>query len=204
MWIGTFHSIGARLLRQYGEAVGLKRDFLIYDTDDQKRLMANVLEELQISERQFPPRQILSAIDGAKNKGQGPEFFDGNDYFEEVVARAYTKYEEALAKSNATDFGGLLMKTLELVEKPGPARDYLATRFEHVLVDEFQDTNNVQYRLIRFSRPTATASRRWATRTNLYTNGAGRTSATFWTLNGITRAPRSSNWKKTTEAPATS
>jgi len=147
--VGTFHSVSARLLRTYGEAVGLRKDFVIYDTDDQKRLMARVLTDLKVPERMFPVRQVLSAVDKLENQGIMAAAFQPGDYFDDVVAKAYTLFEERMAAANATDFGGLLLHTLRLCVSEGPAAHLLAERFDHVLVDEFQDTNSVQYKLVR-------------------------------------------------------
>ncbi|HVZ75544.1 MAG TPA: UvrD-helicase domain-containing protein [Polyangia bacterium] len=147
--VGTFHSISARLLRQYGEAVGLRKDFVIYDTDDQKRLMARVLTDLKVPERMFPVRQVLSAVDRLENQGITAAAFQPGDYFDDVVAKAYTLFEERMAAANATDFGGLLLKALQMCVGDTPAAHMLAERFQHVLVDEFQDTNSVQYKLVR-------------------------------------------------------
>jgi DNA helicase-2/ATP-dependent DNA helicase PcrA len=149
LWVGTFHSVSARLLRQWGEAVGLRKDFVIYDDDDQKRLLGRVLTDLKVPERLFPVRQVLSAIDRAKNQGITAASFQPGDYFDDVVAKAYQLYEQRLAASNATDFGGLLLAALQLGSGETPAAPLMAGRFDHVLVDEFQDTNSVQYRLVR-------------------------------------------------------
>ena len=109
LWVGTFHAISARLLRQWGEAVGLRKDFVIYDDDDQKRLLGRVLIDLKVPERMFPVRQVLSAIDRAKNQGITAAIRStSSDYFDDVVGKAYRLYEERLAAANATDFGGLL------------------------------------------------------------------------------------------------
>ena len=150
LWVGTFHALSARMLRQWGQTVGLRKDFVIYDDDDQKRLLGRVLTDLKVPERMFPVRQVLSAIDRAKNQGTGPENFATDDYFDDVVGKAYRLYEERLAAANATDFGGLLLKMLQLCASGTPAADEIAARFDHVLVDEFQDTNIVQYRLVRW------------------------------------------------------
>jgi DNA helicase-2/ATP-dependent DNA helicase PcrA len=150
LWIGTFHGLCARLLRQYGQAIGLRKDFIIYDDDDQKRLLGRVLTDLNVPERLFPVRQVLSAIDRAKNVGTTAAGFTSNDYFEDVVGKAYAAYEDRLRASNATDFGGLLLEALRLCSTESQAAPLLADRFDHVLVDEFQDTNSVQYRLVKF------------------------------------------------------
>jgi DNA helicase-2/ATP-dependent DNA helicase PcrA len=147
MWIGTFHATCARLLRMYAEHVGLGRDFVIFDDNDQRTLVARVLKDLGIADRFATPRAMLSAIDGAKNRGEGPEDFEGFDYLSDLVARVYPVYQERLANANGVDFGDLLLKTLQLTRdaKVGP---WLADKFDHVLVDEFQDTNRVQYGLV--------------------------------------------------------
>jgi DNA helicase-2/ATP-dependent DNA helicase PcrA len=147
--VGTFHSISARLLRQYGEAIGLRKDFVIYDTDDQKRLMARVLTDLKVPERMFPVRQVLSAIDRLENQGITAAAYQPADYFDDVVAKAYTLFEERMRAANATDFGGLLLHTLKLCLGDTEVAHAMAERFQHVLVDEFQDTNSVQYKLVR-------------------------------------------------------
>src|SRR6516225_4552891 len=149
LWVGTFHAISARILRQWGEAIGLRKDFVIYDDDDQKRLLARVLSDLKVPERMFPVRQVLSAIDRAKNQGTTADAFQPGDYFDDVVAKAYHLFEERMAAANATDFGGLLLHTLRMCTGDTPAAHMLAERFDHVLVDEFQDTNSVQYKLVR-------------------------------------------------------
>jgi DNA helicase-2/ATP-dependent DNA helicase PcrA len=149
LWVGTFHATSARILRQWGETVGLRKDFVIYDDDDQKRLLARVLVDLKVPERMFPVRQVLHAIDRAKNSGMSAADFVSDDYFDDVVGKAYRLYEERLAAANATDFGGLLLSALKLVAGGTPAAEEIAQRFDHVLVDEFQDTNSVQYRLVR-------------------------------------------------------
>src|SRR3954469_4066043 len=123
LWVGTFHAILARLLRQWGEAVGLRKDFVIYDDDDQKRLLGRVLTDLKVPDRMFPVRQVLSAIDRAKNQGISADAFPSNDYFDDVVSKAYRLYEERLAAANATDFGGLLLKALNLVASATPAAE---------------------------------------------------------------------------------
>src|SRR3569623_1190476 len=148
-WRGTFHALSARLLRQWGTHSGRKKVCVVYVDDEQMRLLARVLTDLAVPERLFPVRQVLSAIDRQKNQGVGAADYHPSDYFDDVVAKAYRLYEERLRAANATDFGGLLLNALRLCEEPTPAREEIFERFDHVLVDEFQDTNAVQYRLVR-------------------------------------------------------
>jgi DNA helicase II / ATP-dependent DNA helicase PcrA len=150
MWLGTFHGISARLLRRFGEAIGLRKDFVIYDEDDSRRLMSRVLTDMKVPEKNFPVRQVLSIIDRAKNQGTLAADFPSGDYFDEVLGKAYRLYEERLRAACAVDFGGLLLSTLQLCKADCPAAPELAQLFDHVLVDEFQDTNSVQYRLVGF------------------------------------------------------
>ena len=147
MWVGTFHATCARLLRMYADKVGLGRDFVIFDDNDQRTLVARVLKDLGIADRFATPRAMLSAIDGAKNRGEGPDVFQGHDYFSDLVARVYPVYQQRLEQSNGVDFGDLLLKVNQLCRDPDVGKR-LADRFDHVLVDEFQDTNRVQYDLV--------------------------------------------------------
>jgi DNA helicase-2/ATP-dependent DNA helicase PcrA len=149
MWIGTFHATCARLLRTYAAEAGLTRDFVIFDDGDQKTLITRVLKDLGIADRFASPRAMLSAIDQAKNRGEGPEEFHGDEYFSDLVARVYPVYQERLERSGGVDFGDLLLKCLRLCERHPETSVKLAEKFEHVLVDEFQDTNRVQYRFVR-------------------------------------------------------
>jgi len=148
-WIGTFHSTCARLLRMHPERAGLKRDFVIFDDGDQKSLMLRVLKDLAVADRFATPRAMLSAIDQAKNQGVAADEYQGEDYFTDLVARVYPVYQERLEQANGVDFGDLLLKALRLCERDAEVGPRLAEKFEHVLVDEFQDTNRVQYRLVR-------------------------------------------------------
>lgn len=148
LWIGTFHSICARLLRIYGERLGLSRNFLIYDDEDQVALMKRILTDLQVPERLFAPKEVLWRIDRAKNEGIGPEAYTGQDFFTDLVAKAYPEYERRLLAADAVDFGNLLFKMLQLLQQDADLTHHLSQRFEHILVDEFQDTNLVQYQLV--------------------------------------------------------
>jgi DNA helicase-2/ATP-dependent DNA helicase PcrA len=152
MWIGTFHATCARLLRRYGEKIGLPRNFVIFDDDDQVKAMERLLKETGL-DAQVSPRTILSRIDRAKNRGVDPRSIKVGIYDEEVE-RLYPMYQDALAREHAVDFNDLLLRVLDLFDhvQVGPA---LKARFRHVLVDEFQDTNRVQYDLVsRFASGT--------------------------------------------------
>ena len=146
MWIGTFHSTCARLLRKYGEAVGLTRSFVIFDDDDQMKMVEKMLKETGLDE-QVSARTILSRFDRAKNRGVDPVSVKTGT-FDDVVEKIFPMYQAQLAKENAVDFNDLLLKVLAMFEIPS-VQPILQTRFSHVLVDEFQDTNLVQYNLVR-------------------------------------------------------
>jgi DNA helicase-2/ATP-dependent DNA helicase PcrA len=146
MWIGTFHATCARLLRRHGEAVGLTKSFVIFDDDDQIKLVDKLLKETGLDE-QVSARTVLSRFDRAKNRGLDPRAMKTGAY-DDVIERVFPLYEAQLAKENAVDFNDLLLKTLALFAHDD-TRHALQTRFSHVLVDEFQDTNRVQYELVR-------------------------------------------------------
>jgi len=149
--LGTFHSVCARILRREGQRLGIPQDFVIYDTDDQRALVRRIERELQLDPRQFPPRTVLSAISSAKNEQIDSASYAKavSSYHEEIVARVYERYEHALRQSGAVDFDDLLLLAVRLFDEHSEARQAYAERYLHVLVDEFQDTNLVQYRLAR-------------------------------------------------------
>jgi DNA helicase-2/ATP-dependent DNA helicase PcrA len=149
--LGTFHSVCARILRRDGQRVGVPPEFAIYDTDDQRALVRRIQRELQIDPRQFPPRAVLSSISTAKNERIDAASYAHavGSYHEEIVARVYERYEHALRQSGAVDFDDLLLLAGRLFDEHPETRQAYAERYLHVLVDEFQDTNLVQYRLAR-------------------------------------------------------
>ncbi len=151
IWLSTFHALCARLLRREGPAIGLSRDFVIYDTSDQVAAVRQVMRELDIDERLLAPRQALGRISAAKNRMEGPAEVraSGFSFREEQVARVFERYVQVLAQASALDFDDLLLKTVELVESSERVRERYATRFRYLLVDEYQDTNRPQYLLIR-------------------------------------------------------
>jgi DNA helicase II / ATP-dependent DNA helicase PcrA len=152
LWVQTFHAFGARFLRREAARARLSPSFPIYDDGDQLRLVKGILAELGADEGEtLTPRQALSRIDGWKGRALRPEEVEPGAYdLEGRLAReVYLRYEAALARAGAVDFGDLLMRPVRLLEEDDALRRRWAERFEHVLVDEFQDTNPVQYRLLR-------------------------------------------------------
>ncbi|MCA9705906.1 MAG: UvrD-helicase domain-containing protein [Myxococcales bacterium] len=161
LWVGTFHSICARILRRYGEDVGVSPRFSIYDPGDQQTVMAQVLKDLKVPDSLYSPRGVLGFLDRAKNRGLGPKAVDRLELpapVAAVVQQAYALYEKRLRAADAADFGDLLLLTVELLRrarrpKEGQLADFdpaarLLTRFQHVVVDEFQDTNPIQAELV--------------------------------------------------------
>ncbi|MEI9887529.1 MAG: 3'-5' exonuclease [Rhizomicrobium sp.] len=147
-WLGTFHSIGARMLRRHAELVGLKSNFTILDTDDQLRLMKQLIEAANIDEKRWPARTLASAIDGWKNRGLSPADVpegEGHGYAFGKGRELYAQYQQRLKDLNAADFGDLLLHVLNILKAhPDILADY-RDRFRYMLVDEYQDTNTVQY-----------------------------------------------------------
>ncbi|MBI5286494.1 MAG: UvrD-helicase domain-containing protein [Deltaproteobacteria bacterium] len=152
LWLGTFHSLGLRILRNVGYRIGLDPNFIVYDEDDQLALVKLCMSELSIDEKTFNPRAILHHIDQAKNSGISPKEYRANitDIFREAVALVYELYQKRLRDNNALDFGDLILEPLRLFrEAPSVLKEY-QTRFCHILVDEYQDTNRTQYLLINY------------------------------------------------------
>ncbi|MEX1253730.1 MAG: UvrD-helicase domain-containing protein [Dehalococcoidia bacterium] len=149
--LGTFHAVCARFLRVDGAAIGIDRGFAIYDDGDQQSVMKRVLEELGVDPRRFAPRAVLSAISKAKSELASPAAYSASvrDYFGEVVARAYGRYQELLEANNALDFDDMIMRTVTLFRDEDTVLQKYQQRFLHVLIDEFQDTNVAQYVLAR-------------------------------------------------------
>lgn len=149
--LGTFHAICARILRRDGKAVGVESSFVIYDEDDQLRLMKQILEELKLDPKQYVPQALRSAIDAAKSRLTTPEDYGQrvSSYFEEIVHRVYQRYQQLLSQGQAVDFDDLLMKTTQLFRDHPKILARYQSRYAHILVDEFQDTNIAQYELMK-------------------------------------------------------
>jgi DNA helicase-2/ATP-dependent DNA helicase PcrA len=149
LWVGTFHAVCARLLRRYADLAGVRKDFVIYDDSDQRAMITRVVRDLGLDDRRYHPRIVAAAINRAKNEAIGPAEFDARDEFERTVARIYEAYEQRMAGSSALDFGDLIFRLVDSMQKSPQLLAELQARFSHVLVDEYQDTNRVQYLLLR-------------------------------------------------------
>jgi DNA helicase-2/ATP-dependent DNA helicase PcrA len=151
-WLGTFHSIGAQILRQYPEKVGLKNGFIILDTDDQLRLLKQIIREENIDDKKWSAKGLLSLIDKWKNKGLSPNQIssDDGDYFANGKGKVlYQKYQEQLKFFNAADFGDLILECIRLFNENPDILEGFQNRFKYMLVDEYQDTNTSQYTLLK-------------------------------------------------------
>jgi DNA helicase II / ATP-dependent DNA helicase PcrA len=147
--LGTFHSICARILRREVEHLPLASNFVIFDSDDQERIVKAIVKELNLNEKLYRAASIHAAISRAKNELLGPDDYPISTYRDEVVKRVYIEYQKRLIASNAVDFDDLLVYTAKLLEDVPSVREKYAQRFRHVLVDEFQDTNLAQYALVK-------------------------------------------------------
>jgi DNA helicase II / ATP-dependent DNA helicase PcrA len=151
LWMGTFHSVFARILRRHAELLGYTQSFSIYDTDDTLALIKRTMERLNIPRDQFNPNAVRSRISSLKNNLMRPEEFSlmAHDFFSEKIAEIYPEYIKGLKESNAMDFDDLLVKTIELFVHHPEALEMYKRRFRYVLVDEYQDTNRAQYMVIK-------------------------------------------------------
>jgi len=147
--IGTFHSTCARFLRREAPLLPVTQDFVIFDTNDQETLVKQALRELNLDEKKFKPASLLGKISSAKNELIGPHEFAAGNYYAEVTKRVYARYQELLIGNNALDFDDLLMDTVQLFQEHPDVLARYQSFYAHILVDEFQDTNTVQYALLR-------------------------------------------------------
>lgn len=151
IWVSTFHSTCVRILRRYIDRLGFDNNFTIYDTDDQKTLMKDVCKLLQIDTKMYKEKNLLAAISSAKNEYITPQEFELNaagDYHKQKIASVYWEYEKQLKANNALDFDDLLVKTVQLLQTQPDVLEYYQERFRYIMVDEYQDTNTVQFKLI--------------------------------------------------------
>ena len=150
MWVGTFHGLAHRFLRAHWQDAGLPQHFLILDAEDQQRLVKRLLKEMQLDESRYPPRQVTGFINAQKDEGRRPEHLDdGGDFFQRKLIEVYFEYQTACTRGGQVDFAELLLRTHELLRDRPEIRHHYQQRFAHILVDEFQDTNAIQYAWLR-------------------------------------------------------
>ena len=151
MWVSTFHSACVRILRQEAMRLGYSSSFSIYDSADSLRLITIVAKELYLDSKRYPARQFQAMISNAKNELMGPQDYvnAASNQFEQVTADVYTVYQQRLQRANAMDFDDLILKTVEVLQRFPEAKARFRSRFRHVLVDEYQDTNHAQYILVK-------------------------------------------------------
>ena len=145
-WLGTFHSICAKILRKHASAVNLNSNFTIIDTDDQIRLIKNICKAENIDVKKLAPKYILAIIDRWKNKGQYPNevIINKKDIYEKTILPIYKIYQQKLTDLNSCDFGDLILHSVKILEKNSDIREIYTKNFKYILVDEYQDTNFVQ------------------------------------------------------------
>lgn len=152
MWILTFHSACLRILRKHAELLGYTKDFIVYDPTDQKVVIKNCIKEQNVDEKKYPPQYILSIISDCKEKGISPSKYaeiNGVDFRSKIILDLYSAYEAVLKKNNAMDFDDLILRTVQLFEKHEDVLAYYQEKFRYIMVDEYQDTNYMQYRFIK-------------------------------------------------------
>jgi len=149
MMLGTFHSTCARILRREADLLPVEANYVIFDADDQTRLVKSIIRELNLNEKLYRPNNVHAAISNAKNELIGADDYPTTTYRDEVVRRVYVEYQKRLIASNAVDFDDILVYAARLLEDNPEVRQKYAQRFKHVLVDEFQDTNMAQYTLVK-------------------------------------------------------
>jgi DNA helicase-2/ATP-dependent DNA helicase PcrA len=158
LWVGTFHATCAKFLRLFPEAIERTKSFVIYDTTDQKAVVSRALRDMNLDDRRYSPKSVLSRIHKEKQEGRGPADMHLDSYLDDAIQKAYTRYEEALRSANALDFEDLILSVVRILEAPTDgsfpaevlrAREALEKKFDYILVDEFQDTNQIQYRLLK-------------------------------------------------------
>ena len=152
IWAATFHSACVRILRRDIDKIGFDRSFTIYDTDDSKRVIKDILKELGLEEKSFPVREVQSIISGAKDKMQSPEEFasiweNRGDWRKVRIAKVYRIYNQRLRDANALDFDDIILHTVHLLQSSAETLAYYQRKFRYILIDEYQDTNQMQYML---------------------------------------------------------
>lgn len=150
-WMGTFHSICVKILRIEAENVGLSKNFTIYDSDDRLALIKRAMKELKISDKSLKPRAVESAISSAKNEGKSPDEYAAEAFYPQQrnIAEVFERYEDMREKADAVDFDDLLLYVAKMLRQRSDLRDKWRAKFRHILIDEYQDTNHIQYQIVK-------------------------------------------------------
>lgn len=151
MWLGTFHSICVRILRRYIDRIGFTSSFVIFDTSDQKSLIKECMKQLEVDDKMFSERGLISEISNAKNDMLEPEEYaarTNNEIRKETISEVYSLYQKKLRENNALDFDDIINYTIKILMQEPDALEYYSDKFKYVLVDEYQDTNKAQFTLI--------------------------------------------------------
>ena len=150
-WMGTFHSICVKILRIEAENVGLSKSFVIYDTDDRLALIKRAMKELHVSDKSIKPRACEAAISKAKNEGEDPDEMLAKAFYpnQKQIAEVYERYEDMRMKADAVDFDDLLLYVAKLLRQRTDIRAKWRRKFQHILIDEYQDTNHIQYEIVK-------------------------------------------------------
>ena len=151
IWAGTFHSVCGKILRRYADLIGYTSHFTVYDTDDQRRLMKDIMKTNNVDEKLLPHKSVLSAISSAKDKLISPAEYKsqaGSDFRKQTVAELYRIYQKRLKESDAMDFDDMIVNTVDLLQNNADVLEYYTNKFKYVMVDEYQDTNHAQYVLV--------------------------------------------------------
>ncbi len=151
LWAGTFHSICGKILRMNAERIGFTSHFTVYDTDDQKRLIKNIMKDNDVDEKMFPVRNVMASISSAKDSIVTPSEFKettGNDYRQQTIAKIYAAYQKRLKAADAMDFDDMINYTVKLFKENPDVLEYYGNKFKYIMVDEYQDTNHAQYELV--------------------------------------------------------
>lgn len=151
IWAGTFHSVCMRILRRYGELVGYRENFTVYDSDDTKKAISAAMKAMNVDEKKLPIKSVIKEISSAKDQLMTPEAYEEEfgftDFRKKQIAKIYKRYQEQMKQSNALDFDDIIMQTVLLLRENGDVREYYQSKFKYVSVDEFQDTNKAQFEL---------------------------------------------------------
>ena len=208
VWASTFHSACVRILRRDIDRIGFDRSFTIYDSDDSKRVIKDVLKELSLEEKSFPPREILSVISQAKDSMQSPEefihYWEGvNDWRRIRIGKVYALYSKKLREANALDFDDIILHTVRLLESCPDVLERYQRKFRYILIDEYQDTNHLQYLLVSLLAGGWRNICVVGDDDQSSTASAARTSAISSASRRSTVAPALSVWSRTTALPRT-